>query len=634
LTDIFSILHEHWGYDDFRPLQKEIIESVLDGRDTLALLPTGGGKSICFQVPALAQEGICLVISPLIALMKDQVENLNKKGILAAAIYSGMSRRQIVQTLKNVAYGPYKFLYVSPERIETSLFLEYLPAMDVNLIAVDEAHCISQWGYDFRPPYLRIAAVREHLPGVPVLALTASATADVQKDICEKLQFKRSHILRQSFERKNLSYSVFNIESRLNKLVDILSKVKGTAIVYCKSRRRTGEVANLLQMHGYSAQNYHAGLTQEERAKRQQDWINDQVKIMVCTNAFGMGIDKPDVRLVVHADIPDCLENYYQEAGRAGRDGKKSYAVLLHDHKDIEGLSELHTRRYPCFEQIKEVYSALVNFLQIPVYTGQDISYTFRFEPFIKNFKLDSFTSLYALKALEQDGWIDFNDKSFVPSTVVFTTSKQQLYEFEKIHPHHEPLLTTMLRTYGGIFDYPAFISENLLSRLLRKDEAEIKRSLKEIAAYHIIQYTPLNDEPQIIFRKNRVPANELTMDMTGYNKRKEAFIRRVNTMIAYTDTINCRSNFINQYFGDMDHKPCGICDNCLNQPSASMSTLEFKEIADAIVQQLSVTSLTLPELLERLGGIKKEKIKKALKFMQGEQIVTISQSGRLLISY
>jgi ATP-dependent DNA helicase RecQ len=431
MQEIQSILKTYWGFSEFRPLQKEIIDSVLEGKDTLALLPTGGGKSICFQVPALAQDGVCLVISPLIALMKDQVENLKKKGILAAAIYSGMSRGLMIQTLKNIAYGPYKFLYISPERIETSLFQEYLPAFNVNLIAIDEAHCISQWGYDFRPSYLRIASLREYLPDVPVLALTASATEEVQKDICEKLGFKEQIIFRPSFHRKNLSYSVFPVDVKMKKLLEILTKVPGSALVYCKSRKRTVETASLLQMHGLSAQAYHAGLSQEERNKRQQEWVEGKNSAMVCTNAFGMGIDKPDVRTVVHIDVPDCLENYYQEAGRAGRDGKKSYAVLLYSGNDLEDLKNLHTKRFPSFDQIKEVYGAVCNYLQVAINTGEDNSYPFYFEAFIKNFKLDSHTALYSLKTLEQDGWLDFNEKNFSPSTIVFTTNKEQLYQFQ-----------------------------------------------------------------------------------------------------------------------------------------------------------------------------------------------------------
>ena len=514
MQNTHDILQQYWGYDGFRPLQKEIIDSVLNGKDTLALLPTGGGKSICFQVPALAQDGICLVVSPLIALMKDQVENLRKKGILAAAIYSGMSRGLMVQTLKNIAHGPYKFLYISPERIETSLFQEYLPAFNANLIAVDEAHCISQWGYDFRPSYLRIAALRESLPDVPVLALTASATEEVQKDICEKLGFKHLTIFRPSFHRKNLSYSVFPVDVKIKKLLEILTKVRGSALIYCKSRKRTVETASLLQMHGLSAQAYHAGLSQEQRNKRQQEWIENKTLIMACTNAFGMGIDKPDVRTVVHIDVPDCLENYYQEAGRAGRDGNKSYAVLLYDNRDVEELSNAHIKRFPSFTQIKDVYTALANFLQVGIHTGEGISYPFHFETFIKNFKLDSYTALYSLKTLEQDGWFDFNEKNFTPSTLVFTTNKEQLYQFQDSHPEYEPLLTTLLRTYEGIFDFPAFISENLLSRLMEQEEEKIKEILKKIAAFRIIEYIPQNDASFILFKKNRVGTEALTINL------------------------------------------------------------------------------------------------------------------------
>jgi ATP-dependent DNA helicase RecQ len=633
VQDIHDILKQYWGYDDFRPLQKNIIESVLSGRDTLALLPTGGGKSICFQVPALTLDGICLVISPLIALMKDQVENLKKKGILAAAIYTGMSRRQMVQTLKNIAYGPYKFLYLSPERIETSLFQEYLPAFNVNLIAVDEAHCISQWGYDFRPSYLRIATLREQLPGVPVLALTASATESVQKDICEKLGFQEQTVFRPSFHRKNLSYSVFEVDVKANKLLEILTKVRGSALVYCKSRKRTVETAALLQMHGISAEAYHAGLLQEERNKRQQEWIEGKTSVMACTNAFGMGIDKPDVRIVVHLDVPDCLENYYQEAGRAGRDGLKSYAVLLYNNRDVDELKNAHHKRFPSFAQIKEVYSALANYLHVPVNSGEGVSHIFKFEPFIKNFKLDSHTVLYALKTLEQDGWMEFNEKNFSPSTIVFTTNKQELYQFEESHAEYEPLLTTLLRTYEGIFDFPAFISENLLSRLLRLDEIQIKEQLKKLTAYRIIEYIPQNDSPFIVYRKNRVPTEALTINLQLYKKRQESFIERAKKMISYIDTGNCRSIYINQYFGDHSIRACGVCDNCLRSKATSLTNEEFETITKSIRDELSGNKLTSTALFARLKGTNKEKARSVLHFLQAEQKISVNEKGELSLN-
>jgi ATP-dependent DNA helicase RecQ len=630
MADVQDILKKYWSYDEFRPLQKEIIESVLSGKDTLAILPTGGGKSICFQVPALVQEGICIVISPLIALMKDQVENLKKRDIPALLIHSGMKRVDVVQTLKNATHDYFKFLYISPERLETSLFKEYLPGLNVNLIAVDEAHCISQWGYDFRPSYLKIAELRKGLPNIPVLALTASATPDVQKDITQKLQFRSSNTFRQSFERKNLSYSVFKVDSKLAKLVDIVSKVHGTAIVYCKSRKRTNEIANLLQMHGISSTNYHAGLKQEERNQRQKEWIDNKVRVIVCTNAFGMGIDKPDVRLVVHVDIPDCLENYYQEAGRAGRDGKKSYAVLLYNERDIEELNGLHAVRFPSLDQIKNVYSALTNFLQIPAYTGEYKSFNFRFNEFIRNFKLNSNEALYALKALESDGWLEFNEKSFTPSTLVFTASKKELAEFERHYPQHEPLLTTLLRSYEGVFDFPAFISENLLARLLKKDEIDIKRQLQTIASFSIISYTPLNEEPQIVFKKNRVPVDDLILNTTLYNKRKESFIRRVQTIISYTKEINCRSHFISIYFGDKEAKDCGICDNCLRKKATNLSAEEFEKISVIISNQLSQKQLTASELINEIKSIKKEKAWRVIEFLQSENKIEPDEKGLL----
>lgn len=632
MTDPELILQEYWGYDQFRPLQKEIIESVLSGQDTLAILPTGGGKSICFQVPALASEGICIVVSPLIALMKDQVDNLKKRSIPVLMIHSGMKRMDVIQTLKNATHSYFKFLYVSPERLETSLFKEYLPAFDVNLIAVDEAHCISQWGYDFRPSYLRIAALRKELPGVPVLALTASATPEVQNDICEKLEFPKARIFKQSFERKNLSYSIIRSESRLSKLVDILTKVPGTAIVYCKSRKRTQEIVQLLQMHGIAAQYYHAGLQAEERNKRQKEWIDNKVRVIVCTNAFGMGIDKPDVRLVVHIDAPDSLENYYQEAGRAGRDGKKSYAVLLYDDQTISELSELHTIRFPSMEQIRHVYNALVNFLQIPIHTGLYKSYTFKFDRFVQNFKLNSSEAFYVLKALEQDGWFDYNEQNFTPSTLVFTTSKSGLYEFENSYPQYEPLLTTLLRTYEGIFDFPAFISEQFLSRLLRKEEEFIKQQLQIITSFGVITYTPRNDEPQILFRRNRVAAEDLSFNSEQYSKRHDSFVKRIENMIGYMLTQSCRSRFISQYFGDETARDCGICDQCLAKKSQALTTEEMKSITEEINNILSSKSITIKELLEEIRHIKKEKAWQVLEFLQSEKKILIDQKGFLSI--
>jgi ATP-dependent DNA helicase RecQ len=630
MHDIRDILKHYWGYEQFRPLQEDIIHSILQKKDTLALLPTGGGKSICFQVPALAMEGICIVVSPLIALMKDQVENLKKRGIHAQAIYSGMSRPDVIRTLKNAAYEHHKFLYVSPERLETSLFKEYLPAMNVSLIAVDEAHCISQWGYDFRRSYLRIAALREALPGVPVLALTASATEEVQHDICEKLAFASPNIFRQSFERKNLSYSAFRVDAKPAKMIDILTKTQGTAIVYCKSRRQTGELAQLLQMEGISASNYHAGLAPEERTQRQKDWIENKTRVMVCTNAFGMGIDKPDVRVVIHAGVPDCLENYYQEAGRAGRDGNKSYAVLLYNQSDLEELAELHKKRYPSFEQIKEVYNAVVNFLQIPSYTGEYQSYTFRLDQFVRNFQLDPTITLSALKAMEGDGWLDFNERSFTPPTIMFTTSKALLYDFERSYPQYEPLLTTLLRTYEGIFDFPAFISELQIAKIMRKDEEEIRKLLKEAHSFAMIRYAPQKDEPQIIFRKHRVPVNEFRIDLPFYNKRKEVFIKRVQKMIEFTGDDTCRGVFINRYFGDPSNKSCGICDNCLKAKAGSLSPEEFQRIALRIGEVLGGRSLEAGELLKGLHGIRKEKAWQVIEFMQSERKIVVDESGLL----
>ncbi len=628
-----EILKQYWGYDAFRPMQEDIIDSIASGKDTLAILPTGGGKSICFQLPALMKEGICIVVSPLIALMKDQVENLKKRNIPALLIHSGMKKADVIQTLKNATHDYFKFLYVSPERLETSLFREYLPGLNVNLIAIDEAHCISQWGYDFRPSYLRIANLREELPDVPVLALTASATKEVQQDICTQLKFGKSNIFGQTFERPNLSYSVFRAEAKSARLVEIIQNVPGTAIVYGKSRRRTVEIAQLLQAHGISASYYHAGLSTEERNQRQKDWIENRVRVMACTNAFGMGIDKPDVRLVVHMDAPDCLENYYQEAGRAGRDGKKAYAVLLYTEPDIGELKEQVPLRFPEIDEIRALYRAIVNYLQIPTYNGEYRSYLFRFDEFISKYKLDAHRALYALKALESDGWVQYNEKNFAPSTLVFTTSKRNLEEFYKAHHVHELLLTTLLRTYGGILDYPAFIQERTIAKALRKDETEIKAQLQQIASFGVVSYSPQNEDPQLIFLRQRVSEAEWTFRKEPYFKRRDRYVLRLNRLIDYVRTEQCRSAFISRYFGDEGAKDCGSCDNCLRRKNGELTNEEFDNLSIYIRQRLSAQPLAGRQLLEGMPLLKKEKAWKVIEFLQKENELTVDDLGRLKLN-
>ncbi len=630
MTTPQQILKQYWGHDAFRPLQEEIINSVLAGNDVLALLPTGGGKSVCFQVPALIKDGLCLVISPLIALMKDQVQNLKNKNILALSIYSGMTYYEVKQTLQNAASGVYKFLYVSPERLETALFKEYLPAFNLNLIAVDEAHCISQWGYDFRPPYLRIANIRAEFTGVPVLALTASATPVVQKDICEKLLFKQEIIFRQSFEKPNLSFSIFKSDSKINKLLDILQKVPGTAIVYCRNRRRTKEIAHLLTLNHVSADFYHAGLTQTERNQKQEDWIQNKTRVIVCTNAFGMGIDKPDVRVVVHMDIPDNLENYYQEAGRAGRDGKMSFAVLLYTQEEYDALRNLPAIKYPSLAQIKLVYQALVNHFQIPVGIGEGNSYDFNLQTFVSFFKLDLTLVINAIKALEQEGHFTFTEQVFQSTKVGFTTTRESLDEFEKMYPQLDHLIKYLLRTYNGIFDNEVSISETLLVRLTKIPLADLNRQLQELHRLGIIQYQPQKETPQIYFLLSRASQQHLNFNQDAYNKRRAQYEKRVAAMAAFIDLGGCRSQFIGRYFGDLQMKLCGICDNCLAKKSSALSSDEFQKISLLILQVLNGGDMAVQPLIDLLPGYKKVKVWQVLDFLQAEGKLIVNDKGNL----
>ena len=638
---IHEILKNYWGYNSFRPLQEDIINAVLDGKDTLALLPTGGGKSICFQVPAMAKEGLCLVVSPLIALMKDQVENLKQKDIPALAIYSGMSFLEIKKTLQNAAYGNYKFLYVSPERLETNLFLEMLPAMNINLLAVDEAHCISQWGYDFRPPYLRIAGLRELLPDVPVLALTASATKVVQDDICDKLkppnplkgelgahEWQR---FQQSFERPNLSYSAFNVPSKQNKLLEILKNVPGTAIVYCKSRKHTREIADLLKLNAVNADYYHAGLSNDERNKKQENWITNKTRVIVSTNAFGMGIDKPDVRVVVHYDVPDCLENYYQEAGRAGRDGKRAYAVLLYNMKEIQNLQEQSNIRFPAEAAIKQVYIGLMNHLQIAAGSGEGLSYDFDLSVFSSAFKLNILNATYAIKALEQEDIISFNEVFFKPSMVVFTTNREELTDFEKQNSELEPLIKGLLRSYEGIFDFPAIVYESKLAKFIQADMALLKTDLQKLHNYGIISYSAQKEKPQITLLQNRMYNDNYQINTVDYLKRKQNFEERVNAMIGYIKKeTGCRSQHIAGYFTAVKINACGICDNCINEKALHISTEEFDTITSQIITFSKDQFLSVEEILIKLKGIKKEKIWKVINYLMAEEKIKTDKDGKL----
>jgi ATP-dependent DNA helicase RecQ len=633
MQNINSILEHYWGYSSFRPLQKEIIESVLTGKDTLALLPTGGGKSICYQVPALAIDGMCIVVSPLIALMKDQVQALHQKKIEAAAIYTGMPFPQVKDILQMAVNEKLKFLYLSPERLTTSLFLEYLPGMNVQLIAVDEAHCISQWGYDFRPAYLKIAELRNELPNIPVLAVTASATPKVQEDICEKLQFRNHHIYKGSFLRPNLSFSVFKVESRINKILQILRNVQGSAIVYCKSRRMTQEVAQLLQLQHISADYYHAGLSNDERSTKQEAWLQNQTRVIVCTNAFGMGIDKPDVRIVIHHDTPDCLENYYQEAGRAGRDGKKAYAVLLYEEKDLRELEGLPVIRFPSIEDVKNVYQSLVNYLQMPEGSGELEWMEFDITDFIKKFQLNVHTAMYSLKTLEQEGWINYAEQIFLPARLVFTANKENLMEFEEKRSDLEPMIKTLLRNYGGIFDMECFISEKQLVVLTQQSLDEVKQQLIQLHQNGIVQYTPQKDKPQLQFVQGRPSVENLFLHPQNRLNRKAEFEKRIKAMITYVkESIHCRSKTIGNYFGDTESDECGICDVCLWKKGNNISSEEYERITTLLHQNAFQNSIDLKSLLSAAGSKQKERIQIVVNHLVAEEKAMLSKEGNLLL--
>lgn len=628
-----DILSHYWHYSSFRGEQENIIQSVLAGKDTLALLPTGGGKSICFQVPALLKEGLCLVISPLIALMKDQVENLQKRGIPALALHSGLTFYEVTKTLQLAAAGECKFLYLSPERLESRQFREYLHLLNISLVAVDEAHCVSQWGYDFRPSYLRIAVLRRELSEVPLLALTASATPVVQQDIIAKLGLKQANIFRQSFERANLSYSVFNVDSKINKVQEILKNVAGSCIIYCRNRRQTKEVAELLRLQKISADFYHAGLTQEERNLKQNGWIRNKTRVMVCTNAFGMGIDKPDVRTVIHYDVPDCLESYYQEAGRAGRDGKKAYAVLLYLDQDITDLESLPDTRFPSVPEIKKVYQSLADYLQLPVGLGEGKYYDFDLADFAKKFKLDLLLVIHVLRVLEQEGHLSFNENIFLPSQVLFTADKDILREVESSHPQLEIVMKCLLRTYEGIYDNRVSINEKQMAKLVRLPYDKIYADLTQLNTLGIIDYWPRKDTPQINFLLNRAPAQTLYINQDAYFQRRQQYITRIGLMLQYLHlSRECRSQYIADYFGDTLSTECGVCDNCLAKKKAALSGPEFKKIEQLLYAYIPSGGIFLKDLLILTKGIPPDHFWKVLEFLQGEERIKVDGNEKIMI--
>ena len=560
-----SILQKYWGYPDFRGIQRNIIESIANGRDTLGLMPTGGGKSITFQVPALAQEGVCIVITPLIALMKDQVQHLREHGILADAIYADKSRSEILQTLDNAIFGGVKILYVSPERLASEMFQTKLRHIHVSFITVDEAHCISQWGYDFRPSYLQIASIREMKPGIPILALTATATPEVVDDIQERLHFKEKNVFKMSFERKNLAYVVREAEDKQGEMIHILQSVGGSAIVYARSRKRTKEMAQLLSQQGITATFYHAGLDPDVKDQRQKAWQKDEVRVMCATNAFGMGIDKPDVRVVIHIDCPDSLEAYFQEAGRAGRDGQKSYAVLLYNKHDELKLCKRVDDTFPPKELIQDIYEHLAYFYQIGVGSGQGKTFEFDIEKFCVTYKYFPTKVDAALRILERSGYLHYEDNPDGKARVMFLLGRNDLYQLDQLAPSQDAVVTALLRSYGSLFVDLTYIDEALIARQAELTIQQVYFALKSLAARHIIQFIPRRKIPFISYTRDRVDGDKVVIPKEVWESRREQYEKRIKSMIRYAKNDEvCRSRQLLAYFGEENDRDCKQCDVCL----------------------------------------------------------------------
>ena len=594
-----DILKQYWGFDDFRELQLPIIESICAGKDTLALMPTGGGKSITFQVPALAMEGICIVVTPLIALMKDQVDNLRSRDIKAAAIYSGMTREEIIITLDNCVYGNFKFLYVSPERLSTELFISRLQYLNVCLLAVDESHCISQWGYDFRPSYLNISDIRQHLPQTPVLALTATATPSVVKDIQERLKFPAPNVFQMSFERSNLAYVVRHTEDKEKMLLQILEKTPGTAVVYVRNRKSTKEVTDLLKRNGISADFFHAGLTNDQKDKRQKAWKTGACRVIVSTNAFGMGIDKAEVRVVVHMDLPDSIEAYFQEAGRAGRDGLKAFAVLLYQKNDATKLKKRLSDSFPEKDTIRNVYESLAHYYQIAEGSGMGMMLAFDLNDFCTKFKYSFLQGYHALKILENAGYIELTEELDNPSRVYFLSKREELYHLKLGDPISDELLQTLLRSYTGLFADFVPIQEEVLAKRLGYKADEVYERLLHFSRLGVIHYIPRRKSPYVIYQVNREAKERVALTKAVYEERRDRYQDRIKAMLSYAnDDQVCRNRQLLLYFGEKDGRNCGKCDVCLKKNESGLSNYEFGRISDEIHEAVQSGKVAIDQVV------------------------------------